>query len=252
MPLGAKCNSIRIWDPIIEKFDARLSVWRRISLSRGVITFWNDCWCGKQPLSSSEGNWKFQNKLFKLTRNKNACIADMISSEGNWKFDFRRVLSYTEAKAYAVLITTISDVPPVRHGLTDTRRWKLHPSGVFIVKSLYSQLVAKNGVPHFPSHFIQQQAIPPKICFLMWCFVHDKLNTIDMLQKKGMSLHNDCALCGGGEESQNHLFLHCKLAYKIWCHLTPTTGWTWVLPGSMRALADTWHTKQFSQSGNYI
>ncbi|XP_026452330.1 cold and drought-regulated protein CORA-like [Papaver somniferum] len=29
-------------------------------------------------------------------------------------------------------------------------------------------------------------------------------------------------------------------------------GWSWVLPGSMRALADTWHTQHFSQSGNYI
>ncbi|XP_026378673.1 serpin-ZX-like [Papaver somniferum] len=67
-----------------------------------------------------------------------------------------------------------------------------------------------------------------------------------------MSLHNDCALCGGGEDSQNHLFLHCKIAYKIWCNLTPKTGWSWVLPGSMRALADTWHTQHFSQSGNYI
>ncbi|XP_026384917.1 uncharacterized protein LOC113280517 [Papaver somniferum] len=35
MPLGAKSGSKRIWDPIIEKFDARLSVWRKISLSRG-------------------------------------------------------------------------------------------------------------------------------------------------------------------------------------------------------------------------
>ncbi|XP_026431867.1 uncharacterized protein LOC113329111 [Papaver somniferum] len=35
MPLSAKSGSKLIWDPIIEKFDARLSVWRRISLSRG-------------------------------------------------------------------------------------------------------------------------------------------------------------------------------------------------------------------------
>ncbi|XP_026457252.1 uncharacterized protein LOC113357975 [Papaver somniferum] len=148
-----------------------------------------------------------------------------------------------------MLIATIGDIPPVRDGLTDTRRWKLHPSGVFTVKSLYSQLVAENGVPHFPTHFIWQQAIPPNICFLMWCLVHGKLNTIDTLQRKHMSLHNDCA---GGEESQNHLFLHCKIAYKIWCNLTPTTGWSWVFPGSMRALEDTWHTQHFSQSGNYI
>ncbi|XP_026451888.1 uncharacterized protein LOC113352260 [Papaver somniferum] len=176
----------------------------------------------------------------------------MISSEGNWKFNFRRVLTYAEAQEYAVLITAIGDVPPTRDSMEDTRRWKLHPSGVFSVKTLYSQLVAEHGVNNFPSHFIWQQAIPPKICFLMWCLVHGKLNTIDLLQRKGMNLHNDCDLCCGGEETQDHLFLHCKIAYKIWCNLTPSTCWTWVLPGSMLALAESWHTTQFSEDGNYI
>lgn len=198
------------------------------------ISFWNDCWSGQQPLSIAYPN------LFKLSRNKNAHIADMISYEGNWKFDFRRVLTNVESQEYVVLLTVIGDIPPPRDGLSDTRRWKLHPSGIFTVKSLYSHLVATNGIPNFPYHFIWQPEIPPKICFLLWCVIHGKLNTIDRLHQKGMNIDNNCALCGGGEESQDHLFLHCKVAYKIWCQITPSTGWSWVVPGSMRSLAETW------------
>ncbi|XP_026429782.1 uncharacterized protein LOC113326232 [Papaver somniferum] len=388
MPLGAKCGSIRIWDPIIEKFDARLSVWRRISLSKGGklallkcilsslptyyfslfkapvsvikllekkmrnflwefkegaklshlvnwdivcakkergglgvcnlklmntamlakwcwrfgveknklwykiiadkygtdysywlpgkvnlsygvscwraiadcacyisenstiflhsgtnISFWNDCWRGQQPLSCVCPN------LFKLIRNKNANVADMISIEGNWKFDFRRVLSNFESQEYAALLTIIGDNPPIRDGLSDTRRWKIHPSGIFTIKSLYSQLVATHGIPNFPSHFTWQHEIPPKICFLMWSLIHGKLNTIDRLQQKGMNIDNNCALCGGGEESQDHIFLHCKVAYKIWCSIIPNTGWCWVVPGSMKTLAEIWFTLF---SGNFV
>lgn len=35
MPLVAKSNSKSIWVPIIERFDARLSIWNQISLSKG-------------------------------------------------------------------------------------------------------------------------------------------------------------------------------------------------------------------------
>lgn len=35
MPLGAKPNSTTIWNPVIERFNARLFFWNQISLSKG-------------------------------------------------------------------------------------------------------------------------------------------------------------------------------------------------------------------------
>lgn len=214
--------------------------------SGSLIFFWNDIWCGDSSLATTYSN------LFKLSRDKNITVDAMISLEGGWKFDFRRVLTNSEVEELATLLTVIRDNPPVRDGLLDTRRWKLHSTGVFIVKSLYTMLVAEVGVDHFPHLFIWKPAIPPKINILMWCLIHGKLNTIDILHQKGMELHNSCVLCGIGVESQEHLFLHCKIAYKIWLSILPNVGWVWVLPGSMRALADSWHHSDFSQSWNYI
>ncbi|XP_026385039.1 uncharacterized protein LOC113280655 [Papaver somniferum] len=176
----------------------------------------------------------------------------MISLEGGWKFDFRRDLTNSEVQELATLLTVIGDIPPVRDGLLDTRRWKLHSTGVFTVKSLYAKLMEEVGVDHFPHLFVWKPAIPPKVNILMWCLIHGRLNTIDILQHKGMDLYNSCVLCGIGVETQEHLFLHCKIAYKIWSSILPITGWVWVLPGSMRTLADSWHYGYFSQSKNYI
>ncbi|XP_026420399.1 uncharacterized protein LOC113316434 [Papaver somniferum] len=214
--------------------------------SGSAIAFWNDIWCGEHPLATVSPN------LYKLSRNRNVTIADMISMEGNWKFEFKRVLTNLEVEEYAALLTIIGDNPLVQDALPDTRRWKLQNSGIFTVKSLYAKMIAESGVDNFPYQFIWRPSIPPKINILMWCLLHGKLNTIDVLQHKGMDLYNSCVLCGIGVESQDHLFLHCKIAYKIWSGLLPNTGWVWVVPGAMNDLADMWHHNHFSSSGNYI
>ncbi|XP_026409970.1 uncharacterized protein LOC113305077 [Papaver somniferum] len=143
--------------------------------SSSLISFWNDIWCGDLSLAKAHPN------LYKLTRDKHITVAAMISLEGGWKFDFRRVLSNTKVVEFATLLTTIGDNPPTQDDLTDTRRWKLNHTGVFTVKSLYAKLVAEDGVNHFPYSFIWKTTIPPKINILMWCLIHGKLNTIDIL-----------------------------------------------------------------------
>ncbi|XP_026377838.1 uncharacterized protein LOC113272162 [Papaver somniferum] len=248
MPLGAKSGSKVIWDPILENFDASLSVWRRISLSRGgrEIAFWNDIWCGQFPLATVYPN------MYKSSIDRNVKLADMISSDSNWKFDFKRVLHASEVEDYAALLTVIGDNPPARDGLPDTRRWRLNITGVFTVKYLYTKLVSEFGVDNFPYHFIWKSAVPPKINILIWSLIHGKLNTIDVLLHKGMNMYNSCALCEIGVESRDHLFIHCNIAYKIWCSLIPNIGWMWVLPSSIKILVEMWHHRLFASSGNYI
>ncbi|XP_026385164.1 uncharacterized protein LOC113280800 [Papaver somniferum] len=271
MPLGAKSSSKRIWDPIeIRRQIIRLETYFFIKGRFGVeksklwykiieekygseFSYWNP---GKIATTYGISFWRAIAETSNLVSANSTLylhsVAAMISLEGGWKFDFRRVLSNTEVVEFATLLTIIGDNPPTQDDLTDTRRCKLNHTGVFTVKSLYAKLVAEDGVNHFPYLFIWKTAIPPKINILMWCLIHDKLNTIDILQHKGMDLHNSCVLCGIGVESQDHLFLHCKIAYKIWSSILLNAGWSWVLPGSMRILAESWHHNHFSRTWNYI
>ncbi|XP_026398308.1 uncharacterized protein LOC113294103 [Papaver somniferum] len=358
--LGAKETSKHIWDPIIEKFDVRLSTWRNISLSKGEqkmrnflwdhgahskvshlinwnlvcvvkekgglgvcnlrlmnlamlakwcwrfgkeknrlwykiirdkygdtfscwvpqkvnsshgvscwktiaktanlvslksvlnihsgkdISFWNDVWCGDISLDAMFPS------LFKISDNKNIKLAEVISSERNWCFNFKRNLTESEVNLFANLMLWIGDEPPVLDALQDNRRWTLDNSGLFSVKTIYAKLLEDSGIADFPYQFIWKESVPSKINFLVWCIVHEKLNTIDKLQAKGVDINNSCILCGDDTESHDHIFLHCKIAHKLWFATIPSSLWSWVLPRSFSMLEIGWHHTNFSNTGNYI
>ncbi|XP_026410521.1 uncharacterized protein LOC113305727 [Papaver somniferum] len=191
--------------------------------------------------------------LHKIVRNKNKKLADVVSQDGSWNLNFRRLLSHTETNDLAALFMVIGDSPPVLDSATDTRRWTLNSSRIFTVKSLYSKLVEGSGIEKFPYYFIWKATIPPKVKFLVWCVIHDKLSTIDKLQVKGVNLYNSCILCGNTIETHEHLFLYCKIIHKIWCTVFPGGNWAWVFPFSMRQLAEMWDQQSyFSLSGKFI
>lgn len=82
--------------------------------------------------------------------------------------------------------------------------------------------------------------------------MHEKLNTIDIMQIKGIDIYKYCVLCGDDTESQDHIFLHCKIAHRIWSVTLPSNYWARVVPRSMGMLALTWHHVHFSYTGNFI
>ncbi|XP_026451912.1 uncharacterized protein LOC113352288 [Papaver somniferum] len=108
------------------------------------------------------------------------------------------------------------------------------------------------GIEDFPYAFVWNKSVPPKVNFLVWCILHEKLNTIDNLHIRGVDIYNSCILCGDDTESHDHVFLHCKVAHKIWSMIFPTSCWSWVVPGNMKMLACNWQHKHFSASGNFI
>lgn len=77
---------------------------------------------------------------------------------------------------------------------------------------------------NFPQWFIWKSNIPPKIIFFIWCAVHGKLNTADLLLREGISCQKICSLCGNVDETSDHLLLHCKVAYKVWGCLRHLSG----------------------------
>lgn len=95
----------------------------------------------------------------------------------------------------------------------DTFCLKLHTSGVFSVKSMYSDLV-NHGQP-FHLKFIWKLKVPLKIEFFMWYLDRRVILTKENLQKRR---RQGCTKCyfWGNEESIQHLFLDCPLAKLSW------------------------------------
>jgi hypothetical protein len=57
--------------------------------------------------------------------------------------------------------------------------------------------------------------VPPKIQLFIWLLAHNKLATVDNLNKKGLDKPVQCCFCTD-HESASHLFFECVVAKAIW------------------------------------
>ena len=111
--------------------------------------------------------------------------------------------------------------------------WELEGSGIFTTKSLFKSLIDKPFFNHYNFyHFIWKTSIPNKVRVFGWLLTLKKLNTQDLLEKRQPFLlvsPSWCVMCRNGNESVNHLFLHCFVAQRIWTKIIQKFGVTWVL-----------------------
>jgi len=49
----------------------------------------------------------------------------------------------------------------------------------------------------------------------MWLIIHKKLNTIELLKRKNLSLLDNCAFCRQGEEDIAHIYFECPITELI-------------------------------------
>ena len=52
--------------------------------------------------------------------------------------------------------------------------------------------------------------MPSKVGFFAWETSWGKVLTLDNLKRRDRALANKCFLCGGGEETVDHLLIHCS------------------------------------------
>ncbi|XP_026431410.1 uncharacterized protein LOC113328545 [Papaver somniferum] len=236
-PSGISC-----WKIIVET-SSLINTCSKFTIHSGIkVYFWFDRWNGVDSLKFSFPN------LFRLAKDKFSSVISHIDN-GNWVFDFNRRLLDKEVTQFASLLLRIGSSPPPLNNMPDTRRWSLGNNGVFSVKTLYYELVKLVSVSDFPPKFVWNSIIPPKVFFFVWCAVHGKLNTKDLLLRKGMTLDQECIMCGDAIETSGHLLLHCKVTYKLWLNLIPT-GWCWIIPNSFLDLVQGW--QQLNQSSNSL
>ncbi|KAK9128323.1 hypothetical protein Syun_017120 [Stephania yunnanensis] len=101
----------------------------------------------------------------------------------------------------------------IRQDRDDQRSWKLDKFGQFSVNSAalgLAKLVPRLSV----KGIIWKNLVPTKLCFFAWLVWHNRINTVDNLQRKWITLTfqpSRCELCGQGGETMNHLFLVNKL-----------------------------------------
>ena len=132
--------------------------------------------------------------------------------EGSWIWapnfrrrphQFMRANIHNDLKSLLNLLQSIqlSNTPDVR---------KLNRNGLFTVNSLYRHLTGNCF------RWIWTTQVPLKTKVHMWLSYHERLLTVDILDKRGIYSSPLCLLCRVTPESVAHIFLHCLFTFKLW------------------------------------
>nr|KYP55738.1 hypothetical protein KK1_001963 [Cajanus cajan] len=78
--------------------------------------------------------------------------------------------------------------------------------------------------------------VPPRIIFLSWRMLQNRIPTIDQLIVRGLVFsdpHLSCPFCSTTLESSQHLFLECEFSRNVWHNVFTWTGIRLELPSSL-------------------
>jgi hypothetical protein len=168
------------------------------------IRFWEDIWLGGSSLAQQYPS------LYHIAQYKNVTVAHVLS-HAPLNISFRRTLTGNKWVSWIRLCRRLMTV----NLGTDQDRfvWNLTTSGIYTVKSLYSDFM--NDHTPFLRKYLWKIKIPLKIKIFMWFLSNKVILTKDNLAKRKWKGCTKCCFCGE-QETVEHLFLSCPFAKIIW------------------------------------
>ncbi|XP_071738779.1 uncharacterized protein [Rutidosis leptorrhynchoides] len=247
LPIGVPSSHPSSWQPIVEKFDKRLSDWVDKSISFGdrtvwkeiikagkiadstgasfsssitkclgngaSINFWNDTWFGSERFCT------LFRRLYMLETNKDASIAERIihcneSSFGNWYWS--RPPSGRATNDLMELNNIISSV--TLSDRQDSWKYNLDPTGIFTTKSLTLLINSlKLGSNALILSIPRNKLLPQKVYIFIWRAIQKKIPVRFEIDKRGIDLDSTfCPLCELDIETTEHILISCPKTALIW------------------------------------
>jgi len=188
----------------------------RVCVGEGTkVKFWEDYWAGEAPLKQTFPD------LYEVSSQQKERISNMGWFEGEtwrWVLSWKRMLTQVESNAEQQLHNILQLHYPSRY-TSDRLAW-IH-NGIFSVKNLYAQAVKQMDNEVTVDRLIcsvWQKLAPPKVEFMVWLAVQDKLNTKDRLaRRRAIPIEmNICTFCHSHNEDIHHLLLSCQYSWTIW------------------------------------
>ena len=83
---------------------------------------------------------------------------------------------------------------------------------------------------------------PPRVEFFMWLALLEKLNTKELLWRKGVLQEDqiECTFCSVQVESSSHLLMSCPVSWKVWCTIAEDLNQELHMPDSFRMHYEVW------------
>uniref|UniRef100_A0A453RBI1 Reverse transcriptase zinc-binding domain-containing protein n=2 Tax=Aegilops tauschii subsp. strangulata TaxID=200361 RepID=A0A453RBI1_AEGTS len=176
--------------------------------SGALVSFWQDQWL-------EVGRLMFVLPvLYSFAKDKLCSIQSQITQDG-WDIQLHPNLSHTATQELQVLLDLIANVTPtdanVDHRVSSLFRKEL-ATGYF-----YKMLTFR-GMRCAFEQWIWEKIIPNKHKVFLWLAFYGRLNTRDIMFKKGWSAlvsNADCDICPT-VESIDHVVLWCRSAEHLW------------------------------------
>ena len=178
------------------------------------VRFWEDVWVDKSNLKTAFP------RLYSISLDQGHKVGEVgvwEDSEWQWRLSWKRNRFVWEYQQEEQLLRNLLNVKLNRE-VQDKRVWKGKESGCFYVKTTYeclSNYATGNDKDVF-KHLWLSKALP-KVLTTVWRALLGRLPTKVNLSRRGVAVSdNNCVLCLDREESNQHLFIECKIAYQVW------------------------------------
>ncbi|GKD52922.1 putative RNA-directed DNA polymerase, partial [Tanacetum coccineum] len=231
-------SNFGVWHQIVKlrndllKVNINLPSIFKIKLGNGQSTsFWHDPWIGGSPLEDSFP------RLYRLDTNPNCNVfdrkpTDIVHVSSNHLVSFgpedttsppgllfqwawrREPRTTPELEELANLVSLLSQLH-----LTiseDTWECSIDDSRCFTVKGMRSYITSMSP----PASYVAtrwNRIVPLKVNINTWRVMNGRMATRSNLDRRGVDLDSvRCPLCDDGIETEDHIFVHCKVAKELW------------------------------------
>jgi hypothetical protein len=172
------------------------------------IHFWEDTWFGTAPLAVQF--WD----MYTIC-NKKSKKFSKIWVDGELRLTFRITFSNEMMQICQELCAVVEDV---RLGYeSDTLVWCYTKSRTYTTQSFYV-VINYRGITPMYIRAIWSIIVPTKIHLFLWLLSHNKLATVDNLNRKGLSKPIQCKFCDE-HESISHSFFECVVVKAVWYYV---------------------------------
>ncbi|XP_071687280.1 uncharacterized protein [Rutidosis leptorrhynchoides] len=115
-------------------------------------------------------------------------------------------------------LTSLISTFHLDHNAADIWKWSLDSDGLFMVKSLASEIDDRIlGSNSFSVSTIRNNLAPKKLEISAWRALHKRLPVRLELDKRGIGLHSvRCPLCDDDLKSVDHSIIFCQQSLDIW------------------------------------
>ncbi|GJT16198.1 putative RNA-directed DNA polymerase, eukaryota, reverse transcriptase zinc-binding domain protein [Tanacetum coccineum] len=230
LPIGSNMNLISNWQPLIDRFQSRLSSWKANMLSiGGRLTLI------KAVLGMALEDASCPNALFGCA-NIIKSLYMVIKEEWvlMFKHSFLLIPPFFAWVVSAIVMTLWEDSykdvlchyrPVIENGVVEMElslrdkyrfSWSIEKDDIFTVGET-CRIIDSMFLPSLVPPTSWYKVLPRKVKIFLWRLYLDRLSHRLNLSSRGMDIQSiSCPMCNGNVEFSSHIFFECDMAFEVW------------------------------------